>query len=266
MRTMLTTLLLGVATMATLWCDDGDFQWQAQLKPGQLLEIRGVRGGIIANGGPDANASVTAHKTGGMSDPASVSIQVTQYSGGVVICAMYPDADPDHPNTCNPPGMDSYSSANNNDVQVDFTVTVPAGVLFGAHAVHGDIQANSLTADLTATTIDGGITFSTTGSAQASTLVGSITGSIGAVSWMGTRHIDAGQGNVDLQIPANANVMVQASAFRGAIQSDFPIPVMTTFFGQSNMANGTLGAGGRALRISTFNGSITLRQGPPSGQ
>jgi hypothetical protein len=262
---MLTTLMLGTAALSTAWCD-GDFQWQGQLKPGQLLEIRGIHGAIIAQGGADSTASVTAHKTGGISDPSTVSIAVTPYDGGVVICTMYPDADADHPNTCNPPGMDSYLSANNNDVQIDFTAVVPLGVNFGAHGNKGDIQAASLTADVNATTIDGNIGFSTSGTGQANTLNGSITASIGSVNWTGARHYDAMNGDVDVSIPADANVSVQASAFRGGIQSDFPLMIMPTFFGRSSMASGTLGSGGRSLKLSSFTGNITLRQGPASGK
>ncbi len=33
MRTMLTTVLLAGAIASTALCDDGDFQWQGQLKP-----------------------------------------------------------------------------------------------------------------------------------------------------------------------------------------------------------------------------------------
>jgi len=266
MRTMLTTVLLSIVMAFTALCGDGDFQWQGQLAPGQLLEIRGVIGSIHAEGTSGGAASVTAHKTANVSDPGSVDIQVVLFEGGAVICAIYPDADSSHPNTCNPPGMDNYLSANNNDVRVDFTVKVPQGVRLAAHTVNGDIQATSLTAHADAATLTGNITLSTARSAQASTLHGSIGAVIGTTTWTGVQRFDAGQGNLDLQIPADANVDVHASAFRGAIMSDFPLAITPTFGGGSSMASGTLGTGGRLLRLSTFSGNITLRQGPASGQ
>lgn len=120
MRTTSTILLLAAAIASSALCDDGDFQWQGQLAPAQLLEIRGALGSIRAEGTSDGTASVTARKTATAGDPATVSIQVTPSEGGVVICAMYPDGNASKPNTCNAPGMDSYSSIDNNtDVQVD---------------------------------------------------------------------------------------------------------------------------------------------------
>jgi hypothetical protein len=91
MRTTSTILLLAAAIASSALCDDGDFQWQGQLAPAQLLEIRGALGSIRAEGTSDGTASVTARKTATAGDPATVSIQVTPSEGGVVICAMYPD-------------------------------------------------------------------------------------------------------------------------------------------------------------------------------
>jgi DUF4097 and DUF4098 domain-containing protein YvlB len=104
---------------------------------------------------------------------------------------------------------------------VEFTVTVPLGARLRAHTLRGDIQATSLTADVDIATNDGGITISTTGSGQASTLKGSSSASIGNVDWKGLRFFDSGDGDVDLQIPSDANVSVRADAIHGAVQSPF---------------------------------------------
>jgi hypothetical protein len=258
-------MLLAGAMAATALCDDGDFQWQGQLAPGQLMEIHGVIGAIHATGGPDSNGSITAHKTANVSDPAAVTIQVLPFDGGVIVCAMYPDGDPDHPNTCNPPGQDNFTSVHDNDVQVEFTVTVPAGVRFTALASQGDIQATSLTADVNVNTIRGGIAISTTGAAQATTNQGSITASIGTVNWMGVRIFDTIRGDVNLTMPSDANVSVRANTIRGGVMTDFPLTIRPTHFG-ATMADGTLGAGGRSLGLSTNQGNITLRQGPAASQ
>ena len=117
-----------------------------------------------------------------------------------------------------------------------------------------------------ASTLTGNITISTARSAQATTLHGSIGAAIGTTLWTGVQRFDAGQGNLDLQIPADANTDVRATAFRGAIISDFPLDVTSTREGISTMASGTLGTGGRLLKLSTFNGNITLHKGPASGQ
>jgi len=260
MRNLLLILVGAAATYGA------DFEWQGKLTSGQLIEVRGVHGSIIANGVPGTTASVTAVKSGGKSDAVSVTIQLVPYSGGVVICAMYPDAETsEHPNSCNPPGMDTYLSANDNDVRVDFTVTVPSGVLLSATTLDGDVQANSLSAHVDAHALSGTISISTTGSAQASTLHGPITAAIGSTQWKGSQIFDAGGGDLTLQIPSDANTDVRAMAFMGTITSDFPLTINSSLSGVSSTANGAIGTGGRSLNLSAFRGSIVLQQGPPSG-
>src|SRR5258708_38906257 len=103
MLKLLTAGLLAGAFASTALCDGGDFQWQGQLAPGQLLEVRGVNGSIRAVGTADNSASVTVRKTAKTSDTGGVAIQVVPFDGGVVICAMYPDGDGTRPpNVCNP--------------------------------------------------------------------------------------------------------------------------------------------------------------------
>src|SRR5260221_686237 len=112
MLKLLTAGLLAGAFTSTALCDGVDFQWQGQLAPGQLLEVRGVDGSIRAVGTSGNNASVTVRKTGQTNDPGGVSIQVVPFEGGVIVCALYPDDGVRPPNVCNPPGMDIYLSAN----------------------------------------------------------------------------------------------------------------------------------------------------------
>src|SRR5262245_56477452 len=119
MRNFLSTAMFGaVVTCASLWAADGA-DWQGRLQPGQLIQVRGVIGSIHAIGASDDQASVTIRKSGKTSNPAEVTLAVSPFDGGVVICAMYPDGNGRPPNACGTPGHDVYVSANNNDVEVD---------------------------------------------------------------------------------------------------------------------------------------------------
>ena len=62
----------------------------------------------------------------------------------------------------------------NNDVKVDFTVIVPAGVAFVGRTVNGGVKAIDLTGDVEARTVNGNITLATGGYARAKTVNGSI--------------------------------------------------------------------------------------------
>ena len=258
MRQLLFLALAAAVSTSSAICDD-DFQWQGQLAPGQLLNIRGVFGAVNAEGTSGNIASVTAHKTATRSDPNSANIQVVPFDGGVVICAVYPDGDPAHTNTCNPPGM-NFTAVSNNDVEVEFTVKVPAGVRLTASTLRGDITARSLTAEVYATANIGSIDLSTSESAQADTRLGSITAVLGTVNWTGVRSFFSGKGDIDVQIPADANVSVHANTISGAIISDFPLTINSAPRG-ANFAYGKLGSDGRVLLVSTDIGNITLRRG-----
>lgn len=255
---LLTTVFIGTATAAL--CAGADFSWQGRLAPGQLLQVRGVIGSIHAVGGSDDQASVTVQKSGKNSDPSAVNIQVVGFDGGVVICAMYPDGNDRPPNVCGTPGNDVYVSANNSDVDVEFTLVVPQGVKLGAYTVNGDIEGSGLTADVTAATINGTINVSTTGTLTASTLRGSIRGLMSGPRSDETILLDSSIGDIDVQLLPEANAMVRASSLDGAVISDFPLHLTTSRWGNSTSADGTIGHGGPLLRISTMQGNITLRQ------
>jgi DUF4097 and DUF4098 domain-containing protein YvlB len=184
---------------------------------------------------------------------------VAPFDGGVLLCAIYPDPAPKHTNSCSPKGSDL--SANNNDVVVDFTISVPQGVRLSAHTLIGDVNATSLTSAVDARVLKGTITISTSDSAEANDSHGSINAAIGETNWNGTSVYSAHNGSVDVTIPADANVEVEASAFFGAIMSDFPLTISSTTGGHSTMATGTLGSGGRVLKLSTGNGNINLHKG-----
>jgi len=255
MRTKLNFLFLTAAITLPAFCQDGDLVWQGKLAPGDLLKVQGVNGTIRATGNSGDTATITARKTGTKSDPAEVGFQIVQFVGGVAICPIYPDGNGKPPNACGMPGEDTYVSANNNDVQVEFTLTVPQGVNLIAHTVLGNVDATSLTGDVDAASLTGDITVSTTGSVTARTLKGKVVVTMGSTSWQGLKTIDTGEGNIDVTLPFDANVRVQASAFRGRVSSDFPLAMSGNSFG------GMLGKGtGPSLRLSTFEGDITVHQ------
>ena len=63
--------------------------------------------------------------------PAEVKIEVVEHAGGVTICAVYPSSGA--PNECKP-GKGGRMNVRDNDVNVEFKVSVPAGVRFvGPH-------------------------------------------------------------------------------------------------------------------------------------
>jgi hypothetical protein len=245
-----------------------EFRWTGQIARGKALEIKGVNGDVDAVLASGNQVEVLARKRGRRSDPGTVDITVVEHDGGVTICAVYPtpariyrrrdrDRDDDFSNECRP-GDEGRMNVRNNDVQVDFTVRLPAGTRFIGHTVNGSVLGTSLRSDIEAYTVNGRIEVSTSGVASAETVNGSILATLGATKWDEALDFRTVNGTVALTLPAGAAAELHAETMNGGITSDFPISIQTSRR-RGHRITGTIGSGGRALHISTVNGGIRLR-------
>ena len=232
-----------------------EFHWKGTVAPGKAIEIKGVNGDIRADAG-SGDVEVSAVKHARRSDPDEVKIEVVPSEEGVTICAVYP-SDGRRDNTCEA-GDHGHMNTHDNDVRVNFTVRVPAGVRFAGHTVNGEVDAANLSGDVEAHTVNGSIRVSTSGSAEASTVNGSITASVGRAQWTDALEFHTVNGGITLELPANVSTEVRASTVNGNIETDFPLTV-TGRLGPRRVT-GTIGSGGRRLALETVNGSIRLRK------
>lgn len=233
-----------------------DFHWSGRLAAGKRLEIRGVNGSIRTMAASGDEIDVSAHKTARHSDPDEVKITVVPTDEGVTICAVYPTPRrAGRENSCEP-GDGWHSSTDNNDVTVDFTIKLPAGIVFSGETVNGEIDAEGLGADAEVTTVNGSINVQATGHVEARTVNGSIRASMGRADWSSETEFTTVNGGITLTLPANLSAEVSAETVNGDLETDFPLTV-TGKFGPRHM-RGTIGNGGRQLKLSTVNGSIHL--------
>jgi putative adhesin len=252
--------LLGIAVLALSAAPPppaaDNFQWHGSIGPGHSIEIKGVNGDVRAEPSGSNEVEVVAEKTANRDNPDSVRIEVVPHDGDVTICAVYPSRDSSRPNECLP-GTAGHMSTQNNDVQVRFTVRVPARVVFVGRTVNGGLDASRLNGDLVLATVNGSVTFSTTGEARATTVNGSIKGEMGQAMWSGTLEMNTVNGGITLALPQDLNSDVKLTTVNGDIQSDFPVTVSGTM--TRRKLEGTIGGGGRLLALSTTNGSVTLK-------
>ncbi len=233
----------------------GDFRWQGAVAAGKAVEIKGVNGDVRAELGGGNTVEVVAVKRAGNSDPASVSVKLIEHAGGITVCAVYPQRD-GGPGRCEPGGrggMNVYK----NDVKVDFVVRVPEGVNFIGRTVNGTVQAQGLSANAEAYTVNGNIKVSADGIVQARTVNGSITASCGRADWREALEFNTVNGSIELALPANAQAEIQARTVNGGISTDLPLFVQGEV--SKRRLNGVLGSGGnpgRQLKMETVNGSI----------
>jgi len=233
------------------------FSWHGRVAAGQAIEIRGINGYVHATPSSSGEVEVSALKEGRRSNPADVKIQVVPHAGGVTICAVYPAPSGHAPNECRP-GGGGRSETRDNDVKVDFDVKVPAGVRFLARTVNGGISADDLGADVDAQTVNGTIRATANGLVRAHTVNGGIDVTMGRADWTGSLDFATVNGGVHVTLPGNASADIDAQTVNGGLSTDFPLTVQGRFL--KNRIHGTIGQGGRELKLRTVNGSIELRK------
>lgn len=253
-------LLLMLALPASLAAQDADFSWKGRVAAGKHLEIKNVSGDIDATLANGNEVEVTAVKRARRSDPDEVEIRVIEHDDGVTICAVYPTPRRARQENSCEPGESSHSHTENNDVSVHFTVRVPAGVHFDPQTVNGDVHVQGLKSNVDASTVNGGVAISTSGTAQATTVNGSITATLGSNDF---RHAEftTVNGGITLEVPADLVAELRAETLNGDIESDFPL-VVTGRFSLHRLV-GTIGTGsasGRTLYMKTVNGSLRIRK------
>jgi hypothetical protein len=240
-----------------------DFRWTGVLSSGQAIEIKGINGDITAGPSNSNQVEVVATKKARRGDLNSVQIKVVEHSNGVTICALYPNEDGVIVDTCEAGDTlkrkSTSVSTKRNDVTVDFAVRVPQGVGLTARTINGDISATSLTGNVISRTINGTITISTTGYAEATTINGGISARLGNPNWTGLVQFTTINGEINVNIPANVNADVEAQTLNGTIASDFPLTTSDSDSKPMKHIRGKIGAGGRELLLKTLNGSINLR-------
>lgn len=251
---------LFVALVCAVPASAQDFHWTGRLAAGKRLEIKGVNGSIRAMPGTGDQIDVTARKTARRSDPEEVEIRVVPFEDGVAICAVYPTPRrARHENSCEP-GDEWNSSTDNNDVTVDFTIKLPAGIVFDGRTVNGDVNADNLGADASVSTVNGSVNVSAAGHVEASTVNGSIRASMGRADWTGEAQFSTVNGGITLTLPDGVSTEVRAETVNGDLETDFPLTVSGRF-GPRRM-RGTIGNGGgdRSLELTTVNGNIRIRK------
>jgi hypothetical protein len=231
------------------------YEWRGAMPSGGTLEIKGVNGAVHARRASGSEVVVTATLRGRRSDPSSVRIEQVEHAGGLTFCAVYPTPSGEEANSC-APGSGGRMNTRENDVEVEFRVEVPAGVPFRGRTVNGSVRAIELDSDTDVSTVNGSVELSTTRSARARTVNGSIEARFGG-ALREDATFETVNGRIMLDVPRDLNANIEARWVSGGLDSDIPISVVGRM--GRGRASGVLGSGGPTLRLSTVNGSIRIR-------
>jgi hypothetical protein len=178
----------------------------------------------------------------GTENPEHVSIEVVEHKGGVTICAVYPNANPDHPFDCRPSHGGGFRTAATsdseahirwenggggdvllNDLSVDFLVRLPKRLRFIGRTVNGEVSAHMLEQDVEAHSVSG---------------------------------------DVSVDMNSSPGAEVRAETTTGKVDSEFPLAVRCDH-SHGVLAFGHIGHIGhsrRTLRLKTATGDIHLQR------
>lgn len=243
----------GSLAWAQIQSQGNEFHWNGKLPPEGVIVIKNVNGDIDAQPAAGDEADVTAEKSGPKAD--EVKIEVDQLPDGVMICAINPGWLNRH--------CDEWHSSNvgNDRTKVHFTVKVPENVRFQGQNVNGDVTAEHLGRFVHATSVNGSIKVSTKSWVQAETVNGSIDAKMGSADWNGALTENSVNGSITLELPTDASTEIRFASINGTLQSDFSFLKSGRL--TSHLVKGTIGNGGRELKLNTVNGDVTLKRREP---
>ncbi|HEX8851564.1 MAG TPA: DUF4097 family beta strand repeat-containing protein [Gemmatimonadaceae bacterium] len=232
------------------------FDWNGNVPAGAWIIVRNVSGPITVNAASGRGASISGVKRVRRGDADFVRFYSRPLAnGGILVCALWGED-----SSCDEDGARSHNhnDRDHNDVSVDFTVSLPAGVNVRIGTVNGDAEVEGATAEVEASTVNGEVRArSTGGPVRASTVNGDVRASMRSVGNDDLSYSTV-NGSIELELPASFNADVELSTVNGSFRTDFPMTLTGRV--SPRRLSGKIGNGGRELRARTVNGSIELRK------
>ena len=267
---------------------DSAFAWTGRIPAGARLTIHSPHGAIEVTAASGESAEVRAVKRG-RGDFDEVAFRTVREGNDVVICVVHDDED-----DCGSDGVERGGRRRVRDTpRTDFTVRLPRGVHIEANSGNGDVSVVGATADVgvhsgngevrvgaganevDATTGNGEVEVeeargpvtarsgngdvhvrTAAGPVSATTGNGEVVARMSSIRGEGDMEFRTGNGEVRVEVPEGFAAVIDASMGHGRFSSDFPITLEGRFSPQR--LRGTIGSGGRRVRLSSGNGDIEI--------
>lgn len=291
--TMLTAAPALVSAQQVQGVKDRVFSISERVGSGGDVRIFARQGDITISEGTGSTVEFRAEKDERRGRLEEIGFIVRKDGDGVTICAVYADDD-----DCDADGLDRHSGRWNwgrRSLHLAITVKVPRGVRLNTASGNGDILLVANVAEARIASGNGKLRISgvsgrvdassgngevsvdnTTGPVQARSgngdiTIGTVNGPVNASSGNGDIRVrmdklagsddmefSSGNGRVEVVVPSDFSADVEANSGNGRITTDFPITIRGKL--SPSRLRGTIGNGGRRLRMSTGNGSMEIRR------
>ena len=264
-----------------------DYDWSGPIPARATLRVITGAGNVTVTRAPGATARVRGQVRRADSREA-VRFEMVRSGQDIIVCALYTER-----STCTPEGIRNEGYRGNRNARADFTVELPAGVVMSASSGTGDVDVSGAMATVRASTGNGDVRVgagaadvhastgngtvrvegaragvrasSGNGRIDVATAAGPVTASSGngdirvsmaSLRTPGDLSFSSGNGDITLRLPTDFGADLDASTGSGSIRTDFEVRATGRI--TNHRLRGTIGGGGRKLRVSTGSGSISL--------
>lgn len=273
---------------------DAVFTLSERVADGAWVRVFSRSGTITVSEATGSTLEFRGEKDVRRGDREDIAFIVHRGSNGITICAIFSEDD-----RCDEDGLRSGRSRWRNDgrnrARVNITVSVPRGARLHTTTGNGDVSVNAATAaarvasgngkvrvagvrgEVTASSGNGEVTVervegpvrattgngdvyvtATNGPVNASSGNGDIRATMDRLSGNDDLVFTSGNGRIEVTVPADFSAEVEAHSGNGRIVTDFPVTVRGRL--SPSRLQGTIGRGGRRLRMTTGNGSMEIRK------
>jgi DUF4097 and DUF4098 domain-containing protein YvlB len=227
------------------------------VRPGATVKLSNTNGRVAVSAWDQPRVKVVALKKveADSSDIAEalkeLRVDIQPQNGGLVIDTHYPRRGE---------GITSifdWLSGDRVQAQVTYELTVPRSMNVDVTNTNGAIHLSGVTGTHELDTTNGKIEVARcAGSLDASTTNGSIHAELTKVSKGQPLRFETTNGRIELELPADLAVDVDAATPNGDIDSELPVSTTRT---SRNSLRGSINGGGTSLRMRTTNGGIAIR-------
>lgn len=265
MKACFSTLALALTVAAPLAAqerqtDRNAFQWNGRLAQGAWVRVQNLNGAVRVERSNSDRVEIVATKSWRRGNPDEIRIELKKYGPrdeNVIVCAFW------HENAnCDESGYRSRGpnrGGRRNDVAVEFTVRLPAGINVNANTVNGSVDIDGATAEVRAGTVNGEVqAYSTGGPVTASTVNGNVHVRMGRLRGDDDLRYATVNGNVIVEFDGDVDADVELTTVNGRLHSSFPLQLSGRI--DPRHLRATIGKGGRKVKLSTVNGNVELRK------
>jgi DUF4097 and DUF4098 domain-containing protein YvlB len=233
------------------------------LAPNGRVSLSNINGEVVVEGWDRQEVRVEAVKTIDCEKPQDIEIEVdsnpsfirieTDYSKDKNVVMQGGDKD-----------AKTWSYGYDNrcrKLSVDYKLSVPrAAILDEVETVNGNVRLSGVTNSVKTSTVNGKVTAQDLrGSVNLSSVNGTLDVGFANLDNVRDVRISIVNGRVDLQLPSDAEAIMKASTVHGTINNDFGLPVRKGEY-VGNDLHGKLGNGTIPIRLSSVNGTISIRR------